>query len=73
MYVVGYEEDKGCYGYDSVKFALEQNAIKELLVSDSLYRSFDPEKRNKYVRLVAKAKEKGAIVHHLSSAHPPGE
>ena len=56
MYIAGHDEDKACYGYDAIKVALEQKAVKDLLISDSLYRSFDPEKRNKYVSLVARAK-----------------
>ena len=72
MYVAGNDDDKACYGFDAIKVALDQKAVKDLLISDSLFRSFDPEKRNKYVRLVARAKEQGASIHHLSSAHPPG-
>lgn len=43
------------------------------MISDSLYWSFDPEKWNKFVSLVAWAKAQGAEIHHLSSSHSPGE
>jgi len=73
MYIAGHEENKACYGYDSVNHAIKVQAIQDLLISDSLYRSFDPEKWNKYVSLVAWAKGQGAEIHHLSSSHAPGE
>lgn len=56
MYIASHEEDKACYGYDAVKMAIDQKAVKDLLISDSLYWSVDPVKRNKYVSIVARAK-----------------
>ena len=34
-------EDKACYGYKTVMFALQAQAIKTLLISDNLFRSRD--------------------------------
>ncbi len=47
--------------------------VKTLLISDKMYRSFDPAKREQYVSLIRFVKKNGADVHHLSSAHPPGK
>ena len=73
MNIAGNENNKACYGFRAVQFALKQKAVKDLLVSDKLYWSFDPEEWNKYVWIIAEAKKQGASIHHLSSAHAPGE
>jgi len=56
MFIAGHEEDKACYGYDAVNSAIGQKAVKDILISDGLYRCFDPVKRNKYVSLIQRAK-----------------
>mgnify|MGYP000864595602 CR=1 FL=1 len=43
------EDDKVCYGLNSVKFALENMAVDTLLVSDHLFRSKNTGVRREYV------------------------
>ena len=37
MNIAGNENNKACYGFRAVQFALKQKAVKDLLVSDKLY------------------------------------
>lgn len=44
-------EDKATYGPKSVDKALELAAVETLLISDSLFRSKDIQKRKRYVNM----------------------
>ena len=49
MHIAESKEDEAVYGYPAVKYAADMWVIKTLLISDKLYRSFDPTKRSQYV------------------------
>ena len=67
------DTDRVCYGPMAVKYALGENAIETMLVSDKLFRAKVAGTRTSYVRLVEDAKKSGAEVFHFSSMHPSGE
>lgn len=56
---INQDHTRCCYGFNSVKYAFDQGAIKHLLISDKLYRNFDPVIREKYVNLIYACKGKG--------------
>ena len=45
MHIAESKEDEAVYGYAAVKYAADMRVVKTLLISDKLYRSFDPAKR----------------------------
>jgi len=67
------ESDRAIYGLSHIKYALQHNAINDLLVTDSLFRSAKIDKRRLYVRIVEQVKTAGGDVHIFSSHHVSGE
>ena len=67
------DPNRCCYGFKSVEYAFEQGAIEHLLISDKMYRSFDPVVRDKYVNLIFRCKKKGCQITHFSSQLLSGE
>ena len=67
------EDDKVCYGLNSVKFALENMAVDTLLVSDHLFRSKNTGVRREYVQLAEKTERNGIKVVIFSSMNPTGQ
>ncbi|KAK9472706.1 uncharacterized protein V1510DRAFT_448284 [Dipodascopsis tothii] len=64
---------RACYGLKHVTFALDQNAIGTLLVSDSRFRSDDIAERKAYVSLVERVREAAGSVLIFSSMHQTGK
>lgn len=71
--IMGSDPDRVSYGYEQVKNADQHLAIDELLVSDSVYRSSDYEKRKTYIALMASVTEHGGKVLKFSSLHVSGQ
>jgi len=67
------DADRVAYGHKYVMEAKEHNAIKELLICDSLFRTKNFSMRKTYVDLVDKAKECGGEVYIFSRSHVSGE
>lgn len=67
------EPDRATYGYSWVAKAAEQGALETLLLTDSLFRAQDIQRRKQYVELVADARAAGAKVHIFSSLHVSGD
>ena len=51
------DPDKVCYGKRSVEYALENNAVDTLLISDKLFRAKNVTIRLSFVKLVEKAEK----------------
>ena len=69
------KEGWAAYGFRCIKKLIDNNSIdviSDLLVTDKLYRAFDPDVRKKYVSLIDRVKRGGAKIHHLSSGNDPG-
>eukprot|EP01068_Selenidium_serpulae_P010406 Selendium_serpulae@DN5456_c1_g2_i1.p1 len=62
-----------CYGPAHVKFAAEHNAVRELLILDSLLRDPSVGKRRWYSALNDQVEQTGGTVHVFSSKHTSGE
>jgi protein pelota len=62
-----------CYGKKSCDYALENNAIETLLVSDKLFRAKNVATRQSYVALVDLAEKMGVATMIFSSMNPSGE
>ena len=45
------KEDQACYGFNAVKYVLEQQAAATILISDNLFRSKNITTRRQYVKL----------------------
>lgn len=67
------DSDRVAYGHKYVMEAKEHNAIKELLICDSLFRTKNFSMRKVYVDLVDKTKEAGGEVYIFSRSHVSGE
>uniref|UniRef100_A0A7S3PPM2 eRF1 domain-containing protein n=1 Tax=Aplanochytrium stocchinoi TaxID=215587 RepID=A0A7S3PPM2_9STRA len=65
--------EKAFYSYNHVKAALDQGAIRTLLITDSLFRSNNIQTRKKYVSLVEDCREAGAEVMIFSALHVSGK
>lgn len=66
--------DQAIYSYQHVKYALQQSAVKTLLISDSLFRSTDLKTRRVYVDLVEDCREKSNVeVTIFSAMHVSGQ
>ncbi|KAA1067536.1 Translation factor pelota [Puccinia graminis f. sp. tritici] len=68
------EEDvqRALYGEVHVDRAAERAAIGSLLISDSLFRNPDPEKRKKFIKLTESVQQFGGEVLVFSSMHSTG-
>jgi len=67
------DADRVAYGHKYVMEAKEHNAIKELLICDSLFRTKNFSMRQVYVDLVDKVKDCGGEVYIFSRSHVSGE
>jgi protein pelota len=67
------DQDRVAYGHKYVIEANQHNAIKELLICDSLFRTKNFSMRRVYVDLVDKVKENGGEVYIFSRSHVSGE
>jgi len=67
------DPDRAYYGLKHVERADAEDAVEELLVADSLFRSHDFRVRRRYVDLVESVRESGGTVHIFSSMHVSGE
>jgi len=67
------DPDRVAYSHKYVVEAKEHNAIKELLICDSLFRTKNFSMRKVYVDLVDKVKECGGEVYIFSRSHVSGE
>ncbi|KAK9452121.1 uncharacterized protein V1518DRAFT_410411 [Limtongia smithiae] len=65
--------DRACYGPKHVAAAVERGAVKQLLISDRLFRSQDFGRRKYYVALVDQVKGLGGEVLVFSSLHESGK
>eukprot|EP00605_Chrysophyceae_sp_TOSAG23-4_P002915 GSChrysophyteH1.ASY1.ANO1.3210.1 assembled CDS len=73
---IGEDEDRASYGYESVKNADEQLAVKCLLVTDRFFlghRAGNFELRKRHVALSESVKEHGGQVFFFSSLHVSGQ
>ncbi|XP_075240387.1 protein pelota-like [Convolutriloba macropyga] len=66
-------EERAIYGPKAVLRAAEAQAVEELLVTDTLFRSRNFTVRKQYVTLVEQVKDCGGEVRILSSLHESGQ
>jgi len=66
------DESRAVYGWLHVHAASEMQAIKDLLITDSLFRCSDYQDRKRYVGFVDKVRDAGGNVFIFSVAHPSG-
>jgi protein pelota len=67
------DPDRCTYGQSHIKKAVEECAVKHLLLSDSLFRSHDVSERKMYGRMMATVKENGGEVMIFSAGSKPTE
>jgi protein pelota len=67
------DPDRAYYGYNHVARANEAQAIKTLMVTDSLFRAADIPTRRRYIALVEAAQDNGATIRIFSALHVSGE
>ncbi len=67
------DPDKVCYGKRSVEFAMENQAVDILLISDKLFRAKNVAVRKAYVHMVEVAERNGLQAVIFSSMNPSGE
>jgi protein pelota len=65
--------DKVCYGVKTVCAALDQVAVKNLLISDHLFRSKNIATRKQYVSIAEDAEKNGIKVSIFGSQNPSGQ
>jgi protein pelota len=56
------DEDRVCYGFDSVSYADDMLAVDKLLITDRLFKAIDIVTRQKYVSVVESVKDHGGKV-----------
>ena len=61
-----------CYGLNTTKFAIENQAVSTLLISDHLFRSKNIGTRKEYVKLSEDSEKNGIKVVVFSSNNPTG-
>lgn len=66
------EDTKVCYGFNSVKLAIQNSAVETLLISDHLFRSTTTDVRKNYVKLSEEGEKQGIKVFIFSSETPVG-
>lgn len=71
--ILSLNPNKVCYGKRSVEFALSNQAVETLLISDKLFRAKNVSVRKSYVSLVDNAERKGVQSVIFSSMNPSGE
>ena len=65
--------DKVCYGINATKYACEKLAVKNLLISDHLFRSKNVNVRKQYVAIAEDAERNGIKVNIFGSQNPAGQ
>lgn len=70
--VIRLNSQKAVYGYTEVKLAHSMSAIKDLLVTDQLFRSTNFKARKKMIRLIDEVKAHGGKVYFFSNMHASG-
>lgn len=65
-------ENMAVYGVLEVKLAHELRAIKDLLITDELFRSTNFKQRQKFIQLVDDVKRQGGNVYFFSNMHASG-
>lgn len=66
------DELRAWYGPQHVALAVDRGAVGTLLISDDLFRSADPQTRNKYVQMVDDVRARGGEAIIFSSMHESG-
>lgn len=66
------DELRAWYGPQHVALAVSRGAVGTLLISDELFRSSDPDTRNKYVDMVEAVRARGGESVIFSSMHQSG-
>ena len=61
-----------CYGLNTCKFAIDNQAVATLLISDHLFRSKNINTRKEYVKLAETSEKNGIKVVIFSSNNPTG-
>ncbi|WWC89512.1 mRNA surveillance protein pelota [Kwoniella dendrophila CBS 6074] len=67
------DELRAWYGPEHVALAVDRGAVGTLLISDDLFRSSDPVKRNHYVEMVEAVRARGGEALIFSSMHESGQ
>lgn len=67
------DELRAWYGPLHVAMAVDRGAVGTLLISDDLFRSSDPIKRNQYVEMVEAVRSRGGEALIFSSMHESGQ
>ncbi|WWD17470.1 mRNA surveillance protein pelota [Kwoniella shandongensis] len=67
------DELRAWYGPEHVALAVDRGAVGTLLISDDLFRSSDPVKRNSYVQMVEDVRARGGEALIFSSMHESGQ
>lgn len=68
------DTDKAWYGDEEVAKAADiPGAVRTLMITDSLFKNDDVQKRRNYIELVEKVQENGGDVVNFSSLHETGE
>jgi len=65
--------DQAAYGKLWIEAAIEQRAVKILLISDKVLKARNNAERSKYIAMTKSVKENGGSVVYFSSMHPTGE
>ncbi|ODV79422.1 uncharacterized protein CANTADRAFT_51682 [Suhomyces tanzawaensis NRRL Y-17324] len=66
------DDGRAWYGLDEVTKAIDMDAVRYLMVTDTLFRSDDIQQRKDYIELTERAKRNGAEVFIFSSLHESG-
>lgn len=61
------------YGLKHVQYAIKQNAVKNLLLTNHLFRSADNATRKVYHKMTDRIRDDGGDVYLFSDLHPSGE
>lgn len=72
MRMLSSDELRAWYSEKHVLLAADRGAIQTLLISDGLFRSADPVRRKKFVKLVEEVRAQGGEVAIFSSMHESG-
>lgn len=67
------DPDRCTYGLTHIRKAVDECAVKHLLLSDSLFRSHDVSERKMYGKMMATVKENGGDVMIFSAGSKPAE
>jgi protein pelota len=73
MRLLDIDPDRAYYGYQHILYALQNQAIETLLITDELFRSSNITVRKQYVTLVDQIKTNGGIVIIFSIMNPSGQ